>query len=497
MNMTNTKKTSTVTDAMDLLNQIDTTNGTQKKRVRKKKETPVNIQLIIEESAASAGAGDESEIPITTTTTDTDAPLSLEPEYSYENTFSPEPVDPIVEERTPLPTVDSETNLADKNKKRGRKSKGGKLIHKSSIHDSPTAVNTNIILHLKCSLKDIHDYDDYDYIQDPLKYNPTIPPEIMMYNENDTQFTSYNEDHMARPVLASAAASTTMCSTVSGLNSDNRFAYKENICSKCYGSLTTNGKGGGSGGASGSEGIVNISEGGGAGESSVIPALKPIDSNTVVTTKSGTQSIDDDEPIDIKDVNTKLKQLRIQLYKNEMHEKKSACFWCTYEFDNPPCYILKYEMDGTICGYGSFCRPECGVGFLMKEPIDDSTKFERYQLMNQIYGKVYGYKKNIKPAPNPYYLLDKYYGNLSIQQYRKLLKTEHMLLVIDKPLTRILPELHDDNDEFILNIYGGGDAKSSQSRQTGGGVYKVKRQSEKKQGPTKNSIIRDKFGLNP
>jgi len=504
MNITNTKKTSTVTDAMDLLNQIDTTNGTQKKRVRKKKETPVNIQLIIEESAASACAGDESEIQITST--DTDAPLPLEPEYSYENTFSPppsspEPADPIVVERTPLPTVDSESNLADKNKKRGRKSKGGKLIHKSSIHDSPTAVNTNIILHLKCSLKDIHDYDDYDYIQDPLKYNPTIPPEIMMYNENDTQFTSYNEDHMARPVLASAAASTTMCSAVSGLNSDNRFAYKENICSKCYGSLTTNGKGGGSGGASGgaggSEGIVNISEGGGAGESSVIPALKPIDSNTVVTTKSGTQSIDDDEPIDIKDVNTKLKQLRIQLYKNEMHEKKSACFWCTYEFDNPPCYILKYEMDGTICGYGSFCRPECGVGFLMKEPIDDSTKFERYQLMNQIYGKVYGYKKNIKPAPNPYYLLDKYYGNLSIQQYRKLLKTEHMLLVIDKPLTRILPELHDDNDEFILNIYGGGDAKSSQSRQTGGGVYKVKRQSEKKQGPTKNSIIRDKFGLNP
>ena len=86
-------------------------------------------------------------------------------------------------------------------------------------------------------------------------------------------------------------------------------------------------------------------------------------------------------------------------------------------------------------------------------------------------GTTIGAAKNNKPAPNPYYLLDKYYGNLSIQQYRKLLKTEHMLLVIDKPLTRILPELHDDNDEFILNIYGGGDTKSSQSRQTGGGVY--------------------------
>ena len=65
-----------------------------------------------------------------------------------------------------------------------------------------------------------------------------------------------------------------------------------------------------------------------------------------------------------------------------------------------------------------------------------------------------------------------------------------MLLVIDKPLTKILPELHDDNDEFILNIYGG--VKTTAAT---GGVYKVKRQSEKTQGPTKNSIIKDKFGL--
>jgi hypothetical protein len=150
-------------------------------------------------------------------------------------------------------------------------------------------------------------------------------------------------------------------------------------------------------------------------------------------------------------------------------------------------------MNGEICGYGSFCRPECAVAYLMKENIDDSTKFERYHLLNQIYGKVYDFKKNIKPAPNPYYLLEKFYGNLSIQEYRKLLKTEHMLLVIDKPLTRILPELHEDTDDFITGIYGNGE-KLGTSTQSGG-VYKVKRQSEKQQGPTKNSIMRNKFGL--
>jgi hypothetical protein len=110
-------------------------------------------------------------------------------------------------------------------------------------------------------------------------------------------------------------------------------------------------------------------------------------------------------------------------------------------------------MDGTIYGYGSFCRPECAVAFLMKENIDDSTKFERYHLLNHIYSKVYNCKKNIKPAPNPYYLLEKFYGSLSIQEYRKLLKTEHLMLVVDKPLTRILPELHEDTDDMMLNIY--------------------------------------------
>jgi hypothetical protein len=127
----------------------------------------------------------------------------------------------------------------------------------------------------------------------------------------------------------------------------------------------------------------------------------------------------------------------------------------------------------------------------MEENIDSSTKFERYHLLNHIYSKVYGYKKNIKPAPNPHYLLDKFYGNLTIQEYRKLLKTEHMLLVIDKPMTRILPELHEDREDFVTNIYGG-KTTASQNQM---GMYKVKRQSEKQQGPSKTTIMKESFGF--
>lgn len=200
------------------------------------------------------------------------------------------------------------------------------------------------------------------------------------------------------------------------------------------------------------------------------------------------------------DIDTKLRSLKINLYKNSI-ERKSACFWCTYTFDNLCCFIPKYEIDGQIYGYGAFCCPECATAYLMKENIDDSTKFERYHLLNQIYAKVFDYKINIKPAPNPFYLLDKFYGNMSIHEYRKILKSDHILVVIDKPITRLLPELHDDNDSF-QNFYGvngidninsplyDGDGKTKHL-----GKYKVKRQSDLQTGPSKCSIIREHFGL--
>jgi hypothetical protein len=295
----------------------------------------------------------------------------------------------------------------------------------------------NVILHLKCSFKDLHNnFIQEQRLMDPFNYNSDIPPDIMTYNQDEQQngFAIYETKESqinSYAYTSSAHPSQTQC---------------EYVCKVC-----------------------NNKE-------------NPDDE----TTKSN-----DDDLINMKNLNQKLKKLKIDLYKNTLSEKKSACFWCTYEFDNQPCYIPKYEMDGVLNGYGSFCRPECAAAFLMKENVDDSTKFERYHLLNQIYSKVYNFKNNIKPAPNPYYLLDKYYGNLTIQEYRKLLNTEHMLLVIDKPMTRILPELHEDNDDFMNNVYGCNKVSSSQS----GGVYKVKRQSEKQQGPSKANIIKNKFGL--
>ena len=275
-------------------------------------------------------------------------------------------------------------------KKRGRKPKGGKIVSNVSLANDIPENRPNIILHLKCSSKDlINNVSESDHL------------DIESYN-----FASKNE--LSYEVI-------------------QKPAEKE----------------------------------------------QPAD-----------DSCDEEKDCNMKDVWIKLKKLEHILHTNNVLDKKSACFWCTCEFDNPAIYIPKHYTNGVYTVYGCFCSPECGVAHLMDESIDSSVRFERYQFMNNIYGKIFNYEKNIKPAPNPYYMLDKYCGNLSIQEYRSLLRNERLFLIVDKPITRILPELHEDNDDFILNT------KIIPSN------YQLKKKQQLKKG-SKNSIVNEHFGIIP
>jgi len=158
-----------------------------------------------------------------------------------------------------------------------------------------------------------------------------------------------------------------------------------------------------------------------------------------------------------KDVNKeiiweKIKLLKLQLHKNDISDKRSNCFWCTYCFDNPPIYIPKRIVKKEVEVYGCFCSPECAVAYLKNEKINTSTLWERYAILNNIYGKIFNYEKNIKPAPNPFYTLDKYYGNLSIEEYRNQLNNDRILMVVDKPLTKIMPDMYEENND-LPDIY--------------------------------------------
>lgn len=351
-----------------------------------------------------------------------------------EETSDRENVHMVLEEIAPEPSDERPIEAKEDTKKRGRKPKGGKLVNRMLDQPVMSSSVINVILHLKCTMAELDQYhaEQNRHIHDPLQYKPEIPPEIVSF-DTASHFAAFELDTAA--VAASVVSETAEVATT--------------------------------------------------------------------TTKTSIQQ-QQQQPLTNEHLQ-KLKRLKVSLYKTgdtphqseggrKRDNKKSACFWCTYDFDNDACYIPKaVNGAGDMDAYGSFCRPECAVGYLMNENIDDSTKFERYHLLNQVYGAVYGYKNNIKPAPNPYYLLDKFYGNQTIQEYRKLLGSDHLLYTLDKPMTRILPELHEVTDDFILGIYGTS-GKGTGATQAGG-VYKVKRQSEKQQGPSKASIIRGKFGM--
>jgi hypothetical protein len=291
-------------------------------------------------------------------------------------------------------------------KKRGRKPKGGKIIQQVVNNEPQKEEKTNVILHLKCSMKDLQTSSQGNNFMESYNFLAGKCDFELIGNENINIVNSYRDNEKGSTSI------TTL-----------------DTCYDC----------------------------------------DDYDEDSVC--KDST-----------KEIWKKLKQLEHNLHINNVNNKRSACFWDTCEFDNPPIYIPKHFINGTYHVYGCFCSPECGVAYLMNESIDSSTKFERYHLFNHIYTKIYDYKKNIKPAPNPYYMLEKFYGNLSIQEYRSLLRNERLFLIVDKPLTRILPELHEDNDDFILN-----------NKIIPSNNYHVKTRLQRKK-QNKSSILNEKFG---
>jgi hypothetical protein len=184
------------------------------------------------------------------------------------------------------------------------------------------------------------------------------------------------------------------------------------------------------------------------GYNSLSPFNKDLEKTcNIATTNNNTNINISNSYSDDKEIWGKLKSLASSLHSSIPPNKISDCFWCNSQFDGPPVFIPKNKHNDKFNVYGNFCSPECGCAFLFNENIDTSQKFERYHLLNHIYSSIYNYDYYIKPAPSPYYLLNKYLGSLSVEEYRKINKNNQLISVIDKPMTRNFPELFEDVDE--------------------------------------------------
>ena len=144
-------------------------------------------------------------------------------------------------------------------------------------------------------------------------------------------------------------------------------------------------------------------------------------------------------------VQQKVNQLAANMHLNNVN-KRADCFWCTCPFDTPTVYIPKAKTNDQYQVYGSFCCPECAAAYLLTESrLDNSTRVERYHLINYMYAKS---SKNIIPAPSPHYLLDKFYGTLTIEEFRKFVQLNKLVTVVDKPICSSYPELIQSNPDY-------------------------------------------------
>jgi hypothetical protein len=310
------------------------------------------------------------------------------------------------------------------NKKRGRKPKAGFILNSGSgLYD--TSEVPNIILHLKCHLSD-------------LKTNESI------------------SNYGYTPAISEVESYTL---TSNYLQSSDVY-QTQNI---------DGGGGGGCGGGCGGGGhddhdddddddeITNDLENNKSAalanvilDTSQASHANPVPVKRIEATDSAIQVINQRNQ---KEIMKKINRLKYSFHNGEAIQTKinhkSACFWDTCDFDGPIYYIPIMIVNGVFQVSGCYCSPECAVAALLKEPLDTSCKFERLHLLHLLYGT--SGSKGFKPAPNPNYLLDKYYGNLTIQEYRALLKGSQMIHIVNKPLTHILPELYEDNNDFLVN----------------------------------------------
>ena len=276
----------------------------------------------------------------------------------------------------------------------------------------------NIILHLKCSVSDIPD------LNSALSSDIHIKPgDVVSFNALETKGADLNDSYQSM---------TSVNLIVGGIGA-----------------------------------ITGASTGASTGTITGTSRTKCTHHDSLIATNSYNHLNDDAEydndfntsnDVNLKDIWKKLNHLKLCFHKSDVFQnigagtRRSCCFWDTCEFDTPPIYIPKCIVpNGGYTVYGCFCSPECALAYLMHEGVDTSVKFERCQILNSMYGKLLNYEKSIKPAPNPQYILNKFYGNLSIQEYRQLFKSDQIVYVVNKPLTHILPEMYEDNSDFLLN----------------------------------------------
>jgi hypothetical protein len=157
-----------------------------------------------------------------------------------------------------------------------------------------------------------------------------------------------------------------------------------------------------------------------------------------------------------------------------------ACFWCTHEFDNKPCFLPTKEESGVYHIYGNFCTPQCALSYLLEEHLDSHVRWERMALLHRMYRPQGKPGCRLYPSP-PRDSLKKFGGVYTYEQFRRVVSDNKVRVDIQiPPMVSILGTLDtkpiDFYDSSLQNTFTGGfsmDRFKAWSEQ--GGALRLKR----------------------
>lgn len=120
-----------------------------------------------------------------------------------------------------------------------------------------------------------------------------------------------------------------------------------------------------------------------------------------------------------------------------------ACWWCTYNFNTPPCFLPEKIYDNKYHVFGCFCSANCAAAYNLK--TDDANIWTRYSLLKKVYNKLYDNNNEITPAP-PREVFTKFGGTLTYEEYVKnCVKCTKEYRFIMPPMTSITPLIEEAN----------------------------------------------------
>lgn len=129
-----------------------------------------------------------------------------------------------------------------------------------------------------------------------------------------------------------------------------------------------------------------------------------------------------------------------------------ACWYCSYNFDTPPCFIPEKFYDDKYYVFGCFCTYNCAASYNLK--MEDSNVWYRYSLLKKLYNTLYNNTSEIYLAP-PREAFEKFGGPIKYEDYRKnAFKCHKEFRLIMPPMTSIIPlvEEHNSLDNSKVNI---------------------------------------------